>query len=365
MKNKLIVLIVSLSVYPAFIATSQEVTNRPDLIKDGPYIFFQDSLLKAKWIRNGILKEVVIAENNFPQISRRLDLHCNYRDLTEDYSLNPDYIQNYGKIKSIAVITDLHGEFKTYKKLLLAMGIIDKDLNWTYGAGHLVVLGDIFDRGEMVTEILWHLFTLEKQAAAAGGMVHVLLGNHEIMSMYHDLTYTNIKYRKVEAIINSRYSDLYSQNTVLGRWLRTRPVVITIDSILFVHGGISVELAREKIGVQKINKIFSDYFAGKMISASEIGDAEVLTAPENDPLWYRGYFTDSTFCESRLDSILDFYKIEKIVVGHTSFEELMSFYSNKIVGADAGIMNHQKGEMLIYDQGVFYKGLHNGRKIRL
>ena len=50
----------------------------------------------------------------------------------------------------------------------------------------------------MVTEVLWHLFGLEKQAAKAGGMVHVLLGNHEIMVLRNNLIEINEKYRKVE-----------------------------------------------------------------------------------------------------------------------------------------------------------------------
>ena len=43
-----------------------------------------------------------------------------------------------------------------------SLGIIDKNLNWKFGKGHLVVLGDIFDRGSMVTEVLWHLVWVRK-----------------------------------------------------------------------------------------------------------------------------------------------------------------------------------------------------------
>jgi len=102
------------------------------------------------------------------------------------------------------------------------MGIIDKNLNWKFGTGHLVVLGDTFDRGDMVTEVLWHLFGLEKQAAKAGGMVYVLLGNHEALVLNKDLSYLNEKYKEVEVISNTNYFDLYSENSVLGRWLRNR-----------------------------------------------------------------------------------------------------------------------------------------------
>ncbi len=64
-------------------------------------------------------------------------------------------------IDSIGIITDIHGEYSTYLNLLNANGIIDNDLNWKFGKGHLVIIGDTFDRGAMVTEVLWHLFGLE------------------------------------------------------------------------------------------------------------------------------------------------------------------------------------------------------------
>ncbi len=106
---------------------------------------------------------------------------------------------------SIGVITDIHGEYNIYIDLLKAAGIIDRNLNWKFGKGHLVVLGDIFDRGSMVNEVLWHLFGLEKQAEKAGGMVHVLLGNHEFLVLRKDLSFINEKYKEDEAISGIRY----------------------------------------------------------------------------------------------------------------------------------------------------------------
>jgi len=86
----------------------------------------------------------------------------------------------------------------------------------------------------MVTEILWHLFNLEKQAARAGGMVHLLLGNHEGMLFSGDRRYLNEKYILTEKLMNTRYIDLYGENSVLGKWLRSKPVMISIDDLLFL-----------------------------------------------------------------------------------------------------------------------------------
>jgi hypothetical protein len=289
----------------------------------------------------------------------------NYKDLPDTYLAKPDYNQSFNKIDSIVVITDIHGEYNIYLDLLKATGIIDKNLNWNFGKGHLVILGDSFDRGPMVTEVLWHIFGLEKQAAKAGGMVHVLLGNHGAMVLSKDLRYINEKYKRVEEIADTRYCDLYSETSVLGKWLRTKPVVITINNILFVHAGISIEMVRRDMNIVQINQVFSNKIIGKNKNSIKRKEELNFLYGNDGPLWYRGYFSDKSFCESRLDSILHFYGKEHIVVGHTVCDDIQSLYNNKIFGIDVGIMNELPGEVLIYKNGFFYKGDITGTRIKL
>jgi hypothetical protein len=339
--------------------------STPGSINDGPYIFNMHDTIKVKWIENNILTEKNITPETFSEIKNKFNLLCNYKDLTDVNLIKPIFNQNYNRVDSIAVITDIHGEYNTYINLLKATGIIDRNLNWNFGKGHLVVLGDSFDRGDMVTEVLWHLFGLEKQASAAGGMIHVLLGNHEVMVLDKNESYINEKYKKVELIADIKYYDLYSEKSVLGKWLRSKPVMLTLNKIIFVHGGISIELVRRNLNVRQINQDFSGKIVGKDVEAAK-GDAEVeLLNDDNGPLWYRGYFADKGLSESRLDSILDFYHKEHIVVGHTTSNEIRSFFNNKIIAVDAGIMNEQPGEMLIIKNGIFYKGYSTGDRIKL
>jgi hypothetical protein len=245
------------------------------------------------------------------------------------------------------------------------MGIIDKNLDWKFGKGHLVVLGDIFDRGDMVTEVLWHVFGLEKQAAEAGGMVHVVMGNHEFMVLSKNLSYISEKYKRVEAISNTNYYDLYSDSSVLGKWLRSKPVMITINNIIFVHAGISIEMVQRNLTIDQINRKFSDKIIGKDHDLVYNDEELIFLNEDNGPIWYRGYFRDASFCESRLDSILDFYHKDHIVIGHTPNKEIISLFNNKILGTDVGIMYKQPGEMLIYKNGFFYKGFITGNRTKL
>lgn len=335
------------------------------LKNDGPFVYFTGSRLKVMWVENNVRMGQYITADNFNEISSRFTPPISYKDLWTTSTLKPKSRQIYSRVDSIGIITDIHGEFDTYIKLLKSTGIIDENLNWKFGNGHLVVIGDIFDRGDMVNEVLWHLFGLEKQAEKAGGMVHVMLGNHEFMVLRKDLSYVNPKYSETESISRIRYYDQYSENSVLGKWLRSKPVIISINDILFVHAGISMEIVRRNLTLEEINRKFSDNILGKKLKAINSNEELLFLNEANGPLWYRGYFLDSTFCESKIDSILAFFGKEHIVVGHTASEGINSLFHNKIIGADTGIMSRQSKEMLLYKNGYLYRSLLNGARIKL
>lgn len=339
--------------------------NNCDRINDGPYIYQVNNKLKAQWIEDGVYRQVLLSPVNFLKIKETFRFSFDYRDLTDTWWLEPRHNQNYIGVDSISVISDLHGNYGAYTDLLRGAGVIDENLNWNFGKGHLVVLGDIFDRGKMVTEILWHVFGLEKQAAKAGGKVHFVLGNHEYMVLQNNLCNINYKYRKVEEICNSCYADLLSRETVLGRWLRSKPVVITINDIIFVHGGISTVLVQRKIKINQINRILSRMLNEESIQDDYDENTLRFMNGADGPLWFRGYFDAPVYNEGRIDSILHFYNKKHIVVGHTPGRETRSLFNNKILGVDSGIMFNLPGEILIYNKGSFYKSCPAGRRVRL
>lgn len=365
MKRQLLYLIIFLSFNPALSAAYRSVGRDTVPVNDGPYISFLNDTLKVLWIENSLLREEYLLPGSRSEINIPPDQSAGYTELIKVFSQKPDYRQSYKRVDSIAVITDVHGQYDVYINQLISNGIIDSNLKWKFGKGHLVYLGDAFDRGDRVTEVLWHLFSLEKQAAMAGGMVHFILGNHELMVLDEDLRFINEKYKNVEAISGIKYSDLYSENSVLGKWLRSKPVMITINDIIFVHGGISSELAHRNMNIRQINQVFSDSIVGKDIWLAGENEELIFLAGDNGPLWYRGYFTDSTFSESSLDSILVFYDKAHIVVGHTTHKEMKSLFNNKVLGIDAGIMYDQPGAILIYKEGCFYKGSVTGKRDKL
>ena len=91
----------------------------------------------------------------------------------------------------IIAVGDVHGDYEQFTAVLASAGLIDGNGNWTGGKTHLVQTGDVVDRGPDSRAVMDLLMKLEKQAAAAGGAVHALIGNHEAMNVYGDLRYVS------------------------------------------------------------------------------------------------------------------------------------------------------------------------------
>ena len=89
----------------------------------------------------------------------------------------------------IVAVGDIHGAYDTLVLLLRRAGLVDESLNWTGRDAHLVIMGDVVDRGPADRKALDLLRRLADEAAAAGGRVHQLLGNHEVMNLVRDFRY--------------------------------------------------------------------------------------------------------------------------------------------------------------------------------
>ena len=167
----------------------------------------------------------------------------------------------FTNIDSIYVLGDIHGRFDILSKLLQNARVIDSNLNWIANQKHLVALGDIFDRGQDVTRTVWFLYKLERQAKEQGGRVHVVLGNHEIMTFGNDLRYLSGKEKLIANMYNISYSEMYSpRHSILGKWLAQKPGILKINKALFAHGGITPDY--NVISIQAFNDSLRTFLLG-------------------------------------------------------------------------------------------------------
>ena len=277
----------------------------------------------------------------------------------------PDVVTAPAK-SPIFVVADTHGEFEILAQMLTSQKIVDARLRWSFGRGHLVVLGDVFDRGPNHLEILWLLYGLEAQAAKAGGGVHLVLGNHETMALSGDLRYLNPKYvESAQALGVPDYSFLFPSDSVLGQWLRSRPVVMKVNDLLCLHGGISRALVDRKLSLADINGTVRQVLAGQ-VPAADAERADFLMTTLG-PLWYRGYFAEQKdftgATQDDVDLTLSQFGVKRILVGHTIVPTITPLFGGKVIAVqvypkrEAGKVNF---ESLLIRGGHLFRATPDG-----
>jgi len=328
---------------------------------DGPYIKIKDDQAELNWIKNGrhkkekgVLSDTTIF--NIPGLPK-----VNLFDLNFDKNLPTEY----NNVNKFLAISDIHGQHDLFIKILKSHNVIDTSNQWIYGDGHLMIVGDIFDRGDKVTESLWFLFNLEKQAKLCGGQVHILLGNHELMILHGDVRYINPKYQYTAGKLKIKYEDLFSQETILGQWLRSKNIAEKINEIVFVHGGFSKEVLEKEKSLATINNVFKEKISSKSKLNSKNDSLVDLLYFKNGPLWYRGYANPNGFNVDVADEILELLDAETVVVGHTSMPKIITLHDNRIILIDSSIKFGKNGEVLIYENDTLYRGMDDGKKVVL
>jgi diadenosine tetraphosphatase ApaH/serine/threonine PP2A family protein phosphatase len=272
----------------------------------------------------------------------------------------------FNGVKKVAVVSDIHGQFDVIRKVLVGHGIINKDLHWAYGKGHFVIVGDVFDRGGQVTETLWLIHNLQIEAKAAGGKVHFLLGNHETMVMDRDVRYVNKRYMITSSLLQIPYYDLFGLDSYLGQWLRSLPLTVRVNDMVFVHGGFSKELLRKVSSLKSINNLYHKYLIDARPGLVEEGIERLdLLKGHDGPLWYRGYFRDRDLEEKDIDRILKRVGARRMVVGHTSFQAIRTFFNGKVLAVDSSMKFGSMGEVLLIEDGKFIRGGLLGERIDL
>lgn len=214
-------------------------------------------------------------------------------------------------VPRVVAFGDVHGAYEEFVRLLRATGIVDDALKWSGGQTHLVSLGDLLDRGADSRRVLDLLMRLEQQAMAAGGRVHVVLGNHEMMNMAGDLRYVAAgeyaafagedetaardsawqRFRTgfpaetdARAAFDAAFPAGYfahraafSATGKYGRWLLDRPLLIVVNDTAFTHGGLPPLTAT--LGLDAINETLRAQLRDFLVEWQKLIGAGIV-APE-------------------------------------------------------------------------------------
>ncbi|TFH39515.1 MAG: hypothetical protein E4G95_00955, partial [Bacteroidia bacterium] len=310
-------------------------------------------------------------------ISREIavnDTHVSFPGIDPDrnnYNIVIDEIipaTRYNAPSRIIAIGDIHGQSDRMVKMLVSAGVVDSELNWSWGDGHLVFNGDIFDRGTAVTEALWLIYKLEKQAIEVNGKVHLLLGNHEVMILDNDKRYIANKYYGLTSNLGIEYNDLFNKESVIGKWIRTKNCVEIIGTTMFVHAGISPQLGNLNLTAEQINYTFREIINNPGDTTNT--QLKNLLKGNLGPVWYRGYArstdTYDKITQEEIEQLLGQYSAEMVVVGHTEFDSVGLINNNTTLHINIPLANDKIVEQaLLIEEGSYYRISSDMRKTKL
>ncbi len=344
------------------LATAREVAAPAEHVDaDGPYVFRTATGLEAAWVcKDHVIRRELPAGEQPTMVAPE----CGYPHPLSVLPPRTAEVARFPATPRIVALSDIHGQYGLLVKLLRAHHVIDNDDRWSLGDATLVVAGDVFDRGPQVTEAFWLLYSLQQQAAAAGGAVHFVLGNNETMVLYNDLRYVNPKYLKSAQLLGRSYPALYGPDSTIGQWLRTRPVLLRIGDTLFLHGGIAPENLDLVRNMEATNAGYQAAVGLPKEQVKAAPDTARLFDGKTSPIWYRGYF-DGRMDTAQVAALLKQLDLTRIVVGHTSMPHVSSFHGDRIIAIDSSIKNGENGELLFIENGALSRGLLDGSRVPL
>jgi hypothetical protein len=325
---------------------------------DGPHVFYRNGQIVVKSVERRdtgmVMREVHYLETSkvllscyVPETEDRFSF-----ELHDSLKVEPD---QYSLPEKMIVLSDIEGNFQAFKTMLMGAKVINRDFDWIFGKGHLILLGDYFDRGTNVTECLWLVYKLEQEAKQVGGKVHFILGNHEVLNLQGNMEYVRHKYLANATLMGEAYPLWFNEDTELGRWLRTKNALEKIGDFLFCHGGISPELVRTKMNMATINRIARNHL-GEAQEAIPAGNARAIFDQQTGIFWCRTVAKSKISIED-IDMILNYFTAQRMVIGHTLVPDLTFNYGGRVICIDLyHEENLRRGFMktLLIEDGICY-----------
>ena len=261
----------------------------------------------------------------------------------------------------IVAIGDIHGDVHAARAALRLAGAVDDTGKWVGKDLVLVQTGDQLDRGDDEPEIIGLFERLRSEAQAAGGAVHALNGNHEIMNVQGDFRYVTDDgfhdFRGVhplpalEPVLERLPAERRGRAAAflpggeVARRLSVQPVVVQVGDTVFVHGGVLP--AHVRYGLGRINREVQAWMLG-----APTAPAPHSVSNESALIWVRNYSDgepSAANCEE-LSKVLASLSAKRMVVGHTVQKQgINSACGGKVWRIDVGLSRYYGGETSVLE----------------
>ena len=343
---------------------------------EGPYVFYDtDSTYTVNYIRGNKTDGFYLDKKSYAT-NEAVGATCYFPLDSSSFSftLKSEFITpkvSYTDNQPILAISDIESGYKAFRDFLMANKVIDTNLDWKFGKGHLVLVGDFIDRGFSSTQVLWFIYKLEQEAKKQGGQVHFIIGNHELYNMQGKYESASYKYYGVASILGKQPHDLYNQHSFIGKWLTSKNTLERINGYLFAHGGIHPDLANYAITLDQVNQINRDNYRYSYFPKPKESVEQLVLSNKKGICWYRGYFEDD-LSQENVEKGIDKFDAKAIVVGHTIQRRVKKLYDGKVFAIDVKHPKdynknwpNKKSEGLLIKNGKCFRVLANGDKIKL
>ena len=266
--------------------------------------------------------------------------------------------------KRVLVIGDLHADFKKTKEIFIKLKLIDRYENWSATPKDTVVvqLGDQLDGGGRgggegygEIELIEFMDRIHSKAKEFNGGVYSLIGNHEIMNLIGNFTYSSKKDIEIQGGIALREKLFSPGGDIFNKMSCTRNVILKVGDFVFAHAGIlpeHIDMKNRNKFIKKVNTLMRLFLQGK--KTYEDHEIQKYFLDKRGIIWNREYGKEKQTCEN-IDKITRMLNVGHMIVGHTVQDTINSRCDNKLWRVDVGIseaFNTKKMEILeILDNG--------------
>lgn|SRR5688572_12294371 len=260
----------------------------------------------------------------------------------------------------LVAIGDLHADIGATRKAFQLAGATNSKDEWIGKSLTIVQLGDFLGRSDDERQVFDFLFDVRRKAEAAGGKVHVLIGNHEVFGGRVDnqavgpnpfpgferipgLDLKDPRLRILPPNQRARGAALMAGGPYAKR-LAEFPAVLRIGGTVFAHGGVVTRWAR--YGIDRINEEVRQWLLGRTPEPDSVKGVD----DGDRVMWTRQFSSnvDEGDC-LELEQSLAVLGAKRMIVAHTVHPTITPRCDGKVWAIDVGMSRAYGGNVEVLE----------------
>jgi hypothetical protein len=256
--------------------------------------------------------------------------------------------------EDIYAIGDAHGDFEHLERVMKAAGIIaeitpgPETARWSAGKAVLVTTGDMIDKGPRASDVIRLLRNLREQAAAAGGCVIILAGNHEAEFLANPAAPKGKDFAAQMKSLHTEPADVAQCKGEFGEFLCSLSFGARVDKWYFSHAGYTQGMSLDQIEAFVEGAFGAHGYAAKeLVAPDSLMRADLARKEDGATPWIDWKMPGKSEKEV-LEQNTRALGVEHIVQGHVPSD---------VVFADGVVRNHGEmfqryGKLFLIDTGM-------------